>query len=112
LLNTYEALVVRSLHDIDQALNLVTNWQRRTGSNRTLTELGRLGLLPPDVIFTVSITDREGVVTESTGAEVGRNVATEPSFRAQQAQATPFVEQLSEGPTGARQVAFSRRLAA
>ena len=67
LLGTYEAQVVRALREIDQTLNLIKYWHEgnRTGS-RGLADLMDRGLLPPDLIFVVSITDRRGVVVDST----------------------------------------------
>src|ERR1700722_13231769 len=64
LLGTYEAQVVRSLGEIDQALDLVKFWPER--SRHTLADLKDKGLLPPDLLFTVSITDAKGAIFEST----------------------------------------------
>jgi hypothetical protein len=65
LLDTYEAQVMRALGEIDQTLNLVRVWPDRQMSRHTLAELKAKGLLPPDLLFTVSIADRDGVVVHS-----------------------------------------------
>ena len=67
LLGTYEAQVVRALGEIDETLNLVKYWPVHSGSGQhTLADLKDKGLLPPDLLFTVSIADARGVIVEST----------------------------------------------
>src|ERR1700674_3960849 len=80
LLDTYEAQVVRALHEIDQTLNLVKYWHARAGTHR-LTELRNNGLLPPDLLFVVSIANRAGEIVDSTRAALGQNVASRDFFR-------------------------------
>src|ERR1700681_106489 len=75
LLDTYEAQVVRALHEIDQTLNLVQYWHKRGGTHR-LAELRNNGLLPPDLLFVVSIADRAGEIVDSSHSELGQNVAS------------------------------------
>src|SRR3984957_17587520 len=55
LLGTYEAQVVRALGEIDEALNLVKLWTDRDDGRHTLAQLKDKGLLPPDLLFNVSI---------------------------------------------------------
>src|SRR5688572_2013723 len=59
---TYEAQVVRALDQVNQALNVVTYWQSQPGTRRTLADLRDHDLLPPDLLFIVSIVDRNGVI--------------------------------------------------
>src|ERR1700722_21027935 len=61
LLSAYEAQVVRNLREIDLTLNLVRFWPART-AGRTLADLKEKGLLPPDLLFVVSIADANGIV--------------------------------------------------
>src|ERR1700733_14230232 len=75
LLGTYEAQVVRALGEIDQTLNLVRFWPERVSGGHTLADLKRRGLLPPDLLFTVSIADATGVIRESTRALRERSIA-------------------------------------
>jgi two-component system, NtrC family, sensor kinase len=65
LLGTYEAQVVRALREIDQTLKLVKYWHER-GAKSKIAELRDKGLLPSDLVFVVSIADREGAIVDST----------------------------------------------
>jgi diguanylate cyclase (GGDEF)-like protein len=112
LLGTYEAQVVRSLGDIDQALDLVKFWPNRDIGRHTLADLKDKGLLPPDLIFTVSIADAEGAIVESSRPTAVTSVAEEDAYRKQRDNETFFVGQLPEGPTGDAKLQFSRRLSA
>ena len=111
LLGTYEAQVVRALREIDQTLNLVKYWHERGGGSR-LAELRDNGLLPPDLLFVVSIADRAGVVVDSTRAFAGANVASQDYFRMQREADNFYIGQLPRGPTGNAKLQFSRRLTA
>jgi diguanylate cyclase (GGDEF)-like protein len=108
LLGTYEAQVVRSLGDIDQTLDLVKFWPER--SRHMLADLKAKGLLPPDLLFTVSITDDKGAVVESTHPSTVISVAEEDAYRKQRDNEGFFVGQLPQGPTGDAKLQFSRRL--
>src|ERR1700722_10256662 len=66
LLSTYEAQVVRALREIDLTLFLVKYWPERSAGHDTLADLKNKGLLPPDLLFVVSIVDRHGAIVEST----------------------------------------------
>jgi diguanylate cyclase (GGDEF)-like protein len=110
LLGTYEAQVVRSLGDIDQALDLVQFWPER--SQHTLADLKDKGLLPPDLLFTVSIADAKGAIVESTRPTAVTSVAEEDAYRKQRDNEPFFVGQLPQGPTGDAKLQFSRRLSA
>ncbi len=109
LLGTYEAQVVRALHEIDQALNLVKYWPNRGVGRHTLANLKDEGLLPSDLIFVVSIADADGAIVESTrpGAT---NVADQEIFRRQRNDDVVFVGRLPRGPTAGAKLMFSRRL--
>jgi diguanylate cyclase (GGDEF)-like protein len=110
LMETYEAQVVRSLGDIDQALDLVQFWPER--SRHTLADLKEKGLLPPDLLFTVSIADAKGVIVESTRPTAVTSVKEVDAFRKQRDNEVFFVGQLPRGPTGDAKLQFSRRLSA
>ena len=109
LLSAYEAQAVRALAAIDQALNLVKYWPHRT-SGSPLAELKEKGLLPPDLLFTVSITDRAGTIVDTTRPLGKRNVADQDYFREQLQHDAFFVGRLPQGPTGDEKLPFSRRL--
>ena len=110
LLGTYEAEVVRALREIDQALKLVKFWPGRAASSHTISDLKAKGLLPPDLLFVVSIADAKGVIVESTGAMPVRSIAGQAAFREQRDGDVFFIGQLPRGPTGEAKLQFSRRL--
>src|SRR5580700_4926383 len=66
LVDTYEAQVVRALREIDQTLKLVEYLTEMKGASAALTELKARGLLPPDLLFVVSIVNANGQVVAST----------------------------------------------
>jgi diguanylate cyclase (GGDEF)-like protein len=109
-LGTYEAQVLRALREIDQTLNLVKYWPQRGAGAHTLADLRDRGLLPPGLVFVVSIADRQGTIIESTGPVVGERVADREYFRKQRDGDTLVVGRLPGGPTGDAKLPFSRRL--
>jgi diguanylate cyclase (GGDEF)-like protein len=110
LLGTYEAQVVRALREIDQSLNLIKYWHERDGSRQTLEELKERGLLPPDLLFTVSIADRHGTIIDSTAALPRASVAEEEYFRTPRDSDAFFVGRPPPGPADETNLQFSRRL--
>jgi len=109
LLGTYDAQVVRALGEIDHTLNLIKFWPKRT-AGRTLADLKDKGLLPPDLLFVVSIADRSGVIVDSTRPIGRRNIADQDYFRKQRGSDAFTVGRLPPGPTGDAKLMFSRRL--
>src|SRR3984957_247488 len=77
-----------------------------------LADLKDKGLLPPDLLFTVSITDAKGAIVESTRPTAVTSVAEEDAYRKQRDNEAFFVGQLPQGPTGDAKLQFSRRLSA
>jgi diguanylate cyclase (GGDEF)-like protein len=113
LLDTYEAQIVRALREIDQSLNLIRYWHERAGGTRVLAELKSKGLLPPDLLFTVSIAARDGSIVDTTRAPAGKqNIADQEYFRQQRDSDTLFIGHLARGLTGDGKLQFSRRLEA
>jgi diguanylate cyclase (GGDEF)-like protein len=110
LLGTYEAQVVRALREIDLTLKLVKFWPERHAGRHTLADLKDKGLLPPDLLFVVSIADAAGTIVEST-RPIGRpQVADQDAFRKQRAGDAFIIGRLPPGPTGEAKLEFSRRL--
>ena len=66
LLDTYEAHVLRNLREIDQTLKVVKFAYQASGSREVLLDLREKGLLPPELVFAISIADRNGSVVAST----------------------------------------------
>jgi diguanylate cyclase (GGDEF)-like protein len=110
LLSTYQSQIVRALREIDQTLNLVKYWRERAGGPGKLSELADKGLLPPELLFVVSIADRNGAIVDSTRPGETPNIATEDYFRAQRSSDSFFIGQLPAGTTGTEKLHFSRRL--
>jgi diguanylate cyclase (GGDEF)-like protein len=108
LLDTYEAQVVRALRDIDQTLNLVKFWHERGTGRRGLAELKDHGLLPPDLLFVVSVSDAAGVIVDSTQPVQHESVAGQDYFLGQRGADAFFVGK--PGSDGGSVVHFSRRL--
>jgi diguanylate cyclase (GGDEF)-like protein len=109
---TYEAQVVRALREIDQTLKLVKYaYERRAKPQLALRELKARALLPPDLLFVVSIADAKGAVEASTRTPAMANVGEEDYFRSQHES-----ESLSVGRPDKRmgsgdwKLHFSRRL--
>jgi diguanylate cyclase (GGDEF)-like protein len=110
LLDTYEAQVLRALRDIDQTLTTVRFWRERSNGRSVLMQLRDNGLLPPDLLFIVSIADREGQIVESTRPLPGRSVADEDYFLEQRDIGTFFIGHLPPGNKSDSTLRFSRRL--
>src|SRR5580692_8594879 len=99
LLDTYEAQVARALHEIDQTLNLVKYSHEGDGRHRPLSELRDKGLLPPDLVFNVSIANRQGIITDSTHAPQKHDVSNDDFFRKQLAGDAFFIGQPARDTT-------------
>jgi diguanylate cyclase (GGDEF)-like protein len=110
LLSTYEAQVVRALREIDLTLFLVKYWPERPAGHHTLADLKDKGLLPPDLIFVVSIADRDGAIVESTRPIDKRQMADQEQLRKLRNNTDFVISRLPRGPTGEGQLDFSRRL--
>jgi diguanylate cyclase (GGDEF)-like protein len=80
LVNTYEAQVVRALREIDETLKLVKYACETKGARAALADLKASGLLPPDLLFVVSIVTPDGAVVASSRPTEAPAVA-DASFR-------------------------------
>ena len=110
LLSTYEAQVVRALREIDLTLFLVKYWPERPAGRHTLADLKNKGLLPPDLIFQVSIVAPDGTIVEST-RPIGNPRLVDPYMLEKSRDSDDFlISRLPRGPTGERKLEFSRRL--
>ena len=79
LVNTYEAQVVRALREIDQTLKFVKYVYEIKGASAALSDLKARSLLPPDLLFVVSVVDTNGAVVASTRPAEASSVS-EPGF--------------------------------
>jgi diguanylate cyclase (GGDEF)-like protein/PAS domain S-box-containing protein len=82
LADTYEAQMVRALREIDQTLRFV-KFAYESQGDVDLEALKAKGLLPPDLIFIVSITDPQGRVVTSTRPPESMDVGGQPFFQQQ-----------------------------
>ena len=81
LANTYEAQVVRAVREIDHTLNVVKRGYEFGSNKPMLALLDNWGLLLPGFLFTTSVTDADGNVTNSTRAFEKINVADQSYFQ-------------------------------
>lgn len=111
LAETYEAQVVRALREIDQTLKFVKYAYESAGKRSTLSDLKTKTLLPPDLVFTVSIADNKGDIVASTRPLEKKYVADQEYFQSQRnvdalSVSRPWKNQISSE----WQLQFSRRL--
>ena len=113
LLGTYEAQVVRALRETDQTLRLV-KYSYELGQRDPLADLKARSLLPPDLLFAVSIVDREGKIIASTRRPMEGSVAAEDYFKSlrQDNGDTLAIGRPSPGATANRKLQFARALRA
>ncbi|MEZ5592463.1 MAG: EAL domain-containing protein [Gammaproteobacteria bacterium] len=78
---TYEAQVVRALREIDQTLKVVKFTYELGHEQAGLEVLKARGLLPPDLLFVVSVTDRNGTIVASTREPSIPSVADQDYFQ-------------------------------
>jgi diguanylate cyclase (GGDEF)-like protein len=112
LLETYEAQVVRVLHEIDQTLKAVQySFQLRGDGTATLGDLAARDLLPPSLVFTVKVVNAAGEVVATTG-EASRTEVLAADFL----ERARGVDSLIEAPPvrfgDDRRLGFGRRLTA
>ena len=111
LLSTYEAQATRALREIDQTLKLVKYANEIHGPNQGLPDLKARGLLPPDLLFLVSIADENGnVLTTSRPTTSQKNidgkVLEELRLSDAIAVSAPLLETMSTEPM----IQFGRKL--
>ena len=110
LADTYQAQVVRALGDIDQTLRVVKYAHERHGHQVALPELKARGLLPPDLLFMVSIADRNGdIVATSRPSDISR-VPDREIFQSPVSDDSLSVGLPRRSPDGEWELHFSRSL--
>jgi diguanylate cyclase (GGDEF)-like protein/PAS domain S-box-containing protein len=110
LADTYQAQVVRSLVSIDQTLKTVA-YAYAVSGNAALADLQNKDMLPPAIVFQMTITNNRGDILASTRPLPPTNVADRAYFRAQQHGDRLFVSRTRpDRSTNAPQITFSRRL--
>ncbi|MGN6318669.1 EAL domain-containing protein [Trinickia sp.] len=109
LADAYEAQVVRSLVSIDQTLKTVA-YAYAVSGNVALAELQNKDMLPPAIVFRISIMNDRGDVISSTRPMPPANVGDEPYFQAQKQGDRLFVSRTKPDWAHAPEIIFSRRL--
>lgn len=111
LSETYEAQVVRALREIDQTLKIVKYAYESIGKHANLSDLKAKALLPPDLLFAVSITDDKGNLVASTRPSEIKNVADQEYFKTQRRVDALWVSHPWKSPASTEwKLLFSRRL--
>ncbi len=111
LAETYEAQVVRALREIDLTLKFVKYAYELRGRQAVLQELNDKSLLPPALLFTVSIADSTGHVVASTKPSAIANVADQDYFQISRQIDALAIGRPTRGPSaGPGRLHFSRRL--
>jgi diguanylate cyclase (GGDEF)-like protein len=110
LVNTYEAQVVRALREIDQTLKVVKYAYEAKGAGAALADLNARALLPPELLFVVSIVNTDGVVLAST-RPADAPAMTEPGFVQRLSSDTLWIDQPRRAsPSGEWTLQFGRAL--
>lgn len=108
---TYEAQVVRALREIDQTLKIVKHAGEVWDLHAVLPLLKARGLLPPPLLFKISIADGRGDIVASTQSPAIANIAAWDVFRRQRQTGGFDIGRPRKDPaSGTWQVDFSRRL--
>jgi diguanylate cyclase (GGDEF)-like protein len=116
LLGTYEAQVVRALQEIDQTLKFVQYAAETKGDQIALSDLQGRALLPPNLLFVVSLIDRGGAIVASTAQVHPARVTEEAYFAAMRdrpaaANSALWVDQPHRDPLSSEwRLQFGRRL--
>ena len=79
-IDTYEAQMARNLTAIDQTLKVVKYSVKMNGAHAALPALRAQGLLPPGLVFQVSVADRDGNIVDSNPRIPPMNIAREAYF--------------------------------
>ncbi len=108
---TYEAQVVRALREIDMTLKIVKSANEVWSTKNVLQKLKTRNLLPPTLVFNVSIADSRGDIVASTSSSERANVADRNFFQSQrQADAISVSRPQPGRKAGEWSLTFSRRL--
>ena len=111
LVELYEAQVLRALGEMDLTLKLVKYAYERGGKPSVLRELNARSLLPPALLFVVSIADSKGDVVDSTARAGMPNITGQNLAQGRIETNAIEVNRPQQDPaTGEWTLVFSRRL--
>jgi len=108
---TYEAQMLRAIHEIDQTLKLVKYTFESEGEANPLRKLQERALLPPALVFDVSVVNPNGALIASTRAHDRENIADPDEQQALRQNDSLSISRPWKNPaTGEWRLRFSRRL--
>ncbi|WP_248795510.1 ATP-binding protein [Pseudomonas sp. MWU13-2105] len=108
---TYEAQMLRAVHEIDQTLKLLKYTYEAEGERNPLPRLKERALLPPPLLFDVSVTNPNGGLVASTRANETQTSADRDEQQRLQHNDTLLISRPWKNPlTGEWRLRFSRRL--
>jgi diguanylate cyclase (GGDEF)-like protein len=111
--DTYEAQMARNLNAIDQTLKVMKYAVELNGATGALPALRKQGLLPPGLMFVVSVADPDGRIVDSNPAAMPLDVSHEAYFTAHRNENTdaPFVSQtIGDAAKSEPHLHFTRRI--
>lgn len=108
---TYEAQMLRAIHEIDQTLKLVKYTYETEGKPNPLRRLQERALLPPALVFDVSVVNPDGRVVASTRVNDRENIADPDEQQTLRNSDSLSISHPWRSPvTGEWRLRFSRRL--
>ena len=108
---TYEAQMLRAIHEIDQTLKLVKYTFETEGEPEPLRKLQQRALLPPSLVFDVSVVKPDGSLVASTRAHERENIADPDEQQTlRHSDALSISHPWKSSATGDWRLRFSRRL--
>ncbi|MFQ6556544.1 ATP-binding protein [Pseudomonas sp. Lb2C1-1] len=108
---TYEAQMLRAIHEIDQTLKLVKYTYEAEGEPNALRRLQERALLPPALVFDVSVVNPDGRLVASTRVNDLENIADPDEQQTLRHSDSLSISHPWKSPvTGEWRLRFSRRL--
>ncbi len=108
---TYEAQMLRAIHEIDQTLKLVKYTYEAEGEPNPLRRLQERALLPPALVFDVSVVNPDGRLVASTRTNDRENIADPDEQQTLRHSDSLSISHPWKSPvTGEWRLRFSRRL--
>ncbi|WP_248795515.1 EAL domain-containing protein [Pseudomonas sp. MWU13-2105] len=108
---TYEAQMLRAVREIDQTLKLVKYTYEAEGERNPLPRLKERALLPPALLFDVSVVKPDGEPVASTRANEAENITAPDEQQTLRHNDTLLISRPWKNPlTGEWRLRFSRRL--
>ncbi|SFA88593.1 Histidine kinase-, DNA gyrase B-, and HSP90-like ATPase [Pseudomonas sp. NFIX10] len=108
---TYEAQMLRAIHEIDQTLKLVKYTYETEGEPNPLRRLQERALLPPALVFDVSVVNPDGRLVTSTRVNGRENIADPNEQQTLRHSDSLSISHPWKSPiTGEWRLRFSRRL--